>query len=103
MQQLIAGWLEAWQAAERGRFVPWLPVFMGTGVLAYFALRSEPPAWLGTAVAILAICGALLLRHSLLPRAAIMALAAGAVGFTSSQFATSRAPPPAAPRPMRRS
>ena len=95
MQQLIARWLEAWQAAERGRFVPWLPVFMGTGVLAYFALRSEPPTWLGAAVAILAICGALLLRHSLLPRAAIMALAAGAIGFTSSQFATSRVPPPA--------
>jgi len=68
---------------------------MGTGVLAYFALRSEPPTWLGVAVAIPAICGALLLRHSLLPRAAIMALAAAAIGFTSSQFATIRAPPPA--------
>ena len=33
--------------AERGRFVLWLPVFMGIGVLTYYGLRSEPPAWIG--------------------------------------------------------
>jgi competence protein ComEC len=93
VQRLIAEWLEAWQAAERGRFVPWLPVFMGTGVLCYFALRSEPPLWFGMAVAIPAICTALLLRRHALSRAAIMAVAAAATGFAASQFATARAPP----------
>ena len=34
-------------AAEQGRFALWLPVFMGAGVLAYDALRAEPPAWIG--------------------------------------------------------
>jgi hypothetical protein len=34
MQQWVVRWLDAWQAAERGRFVLWLPVFMGTGVAA---------------------------------------------------------------------
>ena len=34
MQQRVVRWLDAWQAAERGRLVLWLPVFMGTGVLA---------------------------------------------------------------------
>jgi hypothetical protein len=63
VQQLIGGWFEAWQAAERGRFVPWLPVFMGTGVLCYFALRAEPPYWLGITVALPAVGGVLLLRR----------------------------------------
>jgi competence protein ComEC len=89
---LIADWLEAWQTAERGRFALWLPVFMGTGVLCYFALRSEPPLWLGMAVATPAICSALLLKCHVPPRAAVMAVAAAAVGFTASQLATVRAP-----------
>jgi competence protein ComEC len=92
VQRLIVDWLEEWQAAERGRFAPWLPVFMGTGVLCYFALRSEPPLWLGMMVATPAICTAVLLRCHVLPRAVIMAVAAAAAGFTASQFATVRAP-----------
>lgn len=39
--------LEAWLAAERERFVLWLAVSMGIGILGYFALRAEPPLWLG--------------------------------------------------------
>jgi competence protein ComEC len=100
VQRLIVAWLDAWQAAERGRFAPWLPVFMGTGVLCYFALRSEPPLWLGMTVAVPAMCGALLLRCRVLPRAVTMALAAAAVGFTASQIATVRAPP-GSPLPAR--
>lgn len=92
MQQLIIGWLEAWPTTERGRFVPWLPVFMGTGVLCYFALRSEPPLWLGLAAAVPAISGAALLGRYVVSRAAVMALAAAAIGFTAAQFATARAP-----------
>ena len=79
---MITAWLEAWQTAERGRFVPWLPVFMGTGVLTYFALRTEPPFWLGIAIALPAACAVILLRRHLVPRAAAMALAATAIGFT---------------------
>lgn len=98
MQQLIAGWLEKWQTAERGRFVPWLPVFMGTGILTYFALRTEPPLWLGIAVATPAIFAAVVLRDKVNPRALSMALAAAAIGFTAAQWATARAPPqPALP------
>jgi hypothetical protein len=42
MQQPMARALEAWQTAERGRFVLWLPVFMGLCVVVYFGLRTEP-------------------------------------------------------------
>ncbi len=85
--------LEGWLAAERGRFTLWLPVFMGIGVLGYFSLRVEPPWWLGATAAAPAVIAALLLRPWPVPRAAALALAAAALGFASSQFATERAPP----------
>jgi competence protein ComEC len=88
-----AGWIEGWLAAERGRFALWLPVFMGIGVLSYFALRAEPAGWVGASVALPAVVGALLLRAWPVPRAGAMALAAAAIGFASAQFATARAPP----------
>ena len=88
-----AAWLEGWLTAERGRFTLWLPVFMGVGVLAYFALRAEPAWWLGAAAAVPAVLAALLLRPWPVPRAGAMALAAVALGFASAQLATARAPP----------
>ena len=86
-------WLHAWVAAERGRFVPWLPVFMGSGALSYFALRAEPAWWAGAAsvAAGLALCR--LCWPAMTPRALAFALTAAAIGFASAQFATWRAPP----------
>ena len=63
------------------------------GVLCYFALRAEPPFWLGIAVALPAVGGVLLLRRCVVPRAAALALAAAAIGFSAAQFATARALP----------
>ena len=72
---------------------------MGTGVLCYFALRTEPPLWLGIVIVIPAACGVLLLRRHDVLRAVAMSLAAAAVGFTAAQFATARAfPQPVLPR-----
>ena len=82
-----AAWLEAWIAAERGRFALWLPVFMGAGVLGYFALRSEPPVWAGASVALPAILGVLLARPWQVPRAVLASLAAAAIGFAAAQLA----------------
>ncbi|HEX4172604.1 MAG TPA: ComEC/Rec2 family competence protein, partial [Acetobacteraceae bacterium] len=99
MQQRLVRALEAWQTAERGRFVLWLPVFMGVGVLAYFGLRTEPPLWLGIAVALPALAAYRLVTHLMVPRALAMAFAATAIGFAAAQFATARAKPqPALPR-----
>ena len=33
--------------AEAGRFVLWLPIFLGLGDIFYFSLRAEPPPWAG--------------------------------------------------------
>jgi len=93
MRPVFVAWLERWQAAEQGCFALWLPVFMGSGVLCYFALRSEPPAWLGIAVAVPAVSGAWLFSQRPSCRVPLMALAAAAIGFAAAQFATLNAPP----------
>ncbi|WP_428493444.1 ComEC/Rec2 family competence protein [Rhodopila sp.] len=82
--------LDSWLDAERDRLAVWLPVFMGVGVLTYYALRFEPAPWLGAAFAAptLAIAVALPgLRWAFGPIAAV------AIGFTAGQLATARAPP----------
>ena len=89
--QLRLGWIAGWRESEAGRFALWLPVFMGAGVLAYFSLRFEPPAWWGAAVAVpclvAVVFGPGTCRVGLLP------VFAAAIGFASGQFATARAPP----------
>jgi competence protein ComEC len=82
--------LDSWLDTERERNALWLPVFMGAGVLAYYALRFEPAPWAGAAVALPAI--GLTLRLPNL-RWLIGPIAAAALGFTAGQIATARAPP----------
>ncbi|MBV9653819.1 MAG: ComEC/Rec2 family competence protein [Acetobacteraceae bacterium] len=89
----VAGWFASLQEAERGRWGLWLPVFMGAGVLWYFALAAEPAPWWGAAVAVPSLAGALLARRLPVPRACLLAVTAAALGFTSAQFSTGRALP----------
>jgi competence protein ComEC len=82
--------LDSWLETERERLAVWLPVFMGIGVLGYYALRFEPSAWIGAAITAPAIAVAIWLpglRWLLAP------LAAAALGFTAAQLATIRQPP----------
>jgi competence protein ComEC len=97
MRQKFIFWLDAWQIAERGRFALWLPVFMGAGILFYFALRSEPPAWMGAAVAAPAVGAAWRLRMRPVLQAAALVIAAAAIGFAAAQYAAARAPPRVTP------
>ncbi|WP_428535459.1 ComEC/Rec2 family competence protein [Rhodopila sp.] len=82
--------LDSWLDAERERLAVWLPVFMGVGVLAYYALRFEPAPWLGAAFAAPALAVAVSLPGL---RWAFGPIAAVAIGFTAGQVATARAPP----------
>ena len=86
-------WLYAWAVAERGRFVPWLPVFMGGGALGYFAMTAEPVWWSGLAAVVAGVALCRLCWMAWAPRAIALALTAAALGFASAQFATWRAPP----------
>ncbi len=104
MQQAIAAlgafqatWLhvrwQSWVEAERGRFVPWLSVCMGGGVVAYFDLQAEPNAWAGAAAALSASLALVIGWRAPVGRAAALAGLFAALGFLSGQFATWRALP----------
>ncbi len=98
----IVGWtgggalgrsLAAVAEAERGRFILWLPVFMAIGVLAYYTLRAEPPAWIGAKFAIAGFAAGLASPRWQTLRAIGFSAGFAALGFASAQYATARLPP----------
>jgi competence protein ComEC len=50
----LVAWLAGHLLAERERWFLWLPVALGAGIAAYFALPVEPPVWLGATGLLLA-------------------------------------------------
>ncbi len=86
-------------AADRDRLVLWLPACLGSGVLLYFAQRSEPAISLGMGLAIASAILFALARRSRLAHAAAAALLALSIGFVSAELAAWRMPPmPSLPR-----
>ncbi|MBT3360014.1 MAG: ComEC family competence protein [Rhodospirillales bacterium] len=75
-------------AAERERWVLWLPVFLGVGIGGYFALPVEPAGWLGPAVLGMIVIFAVLFRERIGARLIFFALVAVALGFCVAQFRT---------------
>src|ERR1700751_5057761 len=67
--------------AEGDRRLLWLPVFFGAGIGLYFALKVEPPLWLGLGATIGAASLSLALRRYPAPCEAALALTAFAAGF----------------------
>jgi competence protein ComEC len=94
---LRATWLHArwhgWIEAERGRFMPWLSVCMGIGVVAYFDLQAEPNAWAGAAAVLSALLACIIGWRAPVGRAMALAGLFAALGFLSGQAATWRALP----------
>jgi competence protein ComEC len=66
---------------------------MGAGVLSYYALRFEPPVWLGAAVLLPSLGFAVAAHDWPIARLLLPPIAAAALGFSAAQVATSRAPP----------
>ncbi len=89
---LLAQW-DGWIEAERGRFVPWLSVCMGLGVVAYFDLPAEPNGWAGVAAVLVALLACVAGWRAPVMRAVALAGLAAALGFLSGQAATARALP----------
>jgi competence protein ComEC len=84
---------DAWLAAERGRFFLFLPVCMGSGVIAYFSRRSEPAFWPAALFALLLLVPAIRLPHRPILRALFLAALFAAAGFACARFEAWRAPP----------
>jgi competence protein ComEC len=68
-------------ADEGERRLLWLPVFFGTGIAVYFALKVEPPLWPAVGVAVVGAGLAWALRRHPLLFEAALALTAFAAGF----------------------
>ena len=85
--------LDSWIEAERGRFMPWLAVFMAAGIVVFFAQPAEPAAWIGPAFAGLALPLVVFARHHQTGRAATACLLAVAIGFASASLRTHGMPP----------
>jgi competence protein ComEC len=83
----------AWGEAQRGRFFLLLPIAMGTAILVYFDLPTEPPLWLG--LLLTAAAGvALAAGWRFLPARFAASLAfAAAVGFFAAEWRTHTQPP----------
>lgn len=87
-RRLPAAALDAF-LAERAQWALWLPVGLGLGIVAYFALPSEPAGWIGpawtlTAVAALRLCG----PARLAPYLVAWMVAASGLGFAAAQLRT---------------
>ena len=89
----IGARLAAWTDAERGRFMPWLPVCAVLGVALFFVLRADPPGWAGAAASGLSLALTALAWRSLYGRLTGLALLAASAGFLSAQLASWRALP----------
>ena len=77
-------------SAEGERRVHWLPVFLGAGIAAYFALTVEPPWWVGLAATLASVAVAAALRRVPAARTVAILLALAAAGFALIQFAAWR-------------
>ena len=119
---VLAAW--AWLAdlliAERDRWVLWFPVGIGVGIAVYFALRFEPPFWVGPAglavagvIAILGSAQAATWLPATWPMGSwrveawrmagnllALGLATSAAGFTAAQLRTASVAAPVLAAPL---
>lgn len=76
--------LDAALAAERDRWVLWLPVALGAGIGVYFALPAEPGRWWGPLAILFAAAGTWLTRRRCFVFLGCMAAFCVALGFTAA-------------------
>jgi competence protein ComEC len=81
-------------AAERARWALWLPVAMGAGVVLFFSLRTDPPAWAGLLALAVSLAAWTSARRRTQAAVAALLFAAGAAGFCSAQLRTAVADTP---------
>ena len=84
---LAAGAAEA--RAQAGRWLLWSPVGFGCGCGGYFALKAEPPLWLGLAGTALAVGLAILLSRRTMAQGLVLTaalLAFLAAGFLAAEL-----------------
>jgi competence protein ComEC len=74
--------------ADRGRWILWTPVFLGSGIAAYFSLSIEPAIWLGPILVGIATFLLLAARRSSWMVLLFISLLIAATGFSVAQLRT---------------
>ncbi len=95
-------WLARSAAAERERWVLWVPVFIGVGIAAYFGLASEPPPWVGAAGLTAAILARIALKARPPAAMAAVCVSLAFLGFSAAQLRVAIVSAPAVPREIDR-
>ena len=93
-------WIFDQLAAERGRWMLWLPVALGLGIAVYFELPSEPPMWIGPLLATGALGAAMLSPPGGLMRALWFGAAIAAAGLGLTTWRTANLAAPTLTRPL---
>lgn len=83
-----ARWLTARLAGEQERWVLWLPVALGCGIVFYFLPDFEPPVWLGAACCALLAAAARWARRRPGMLTVLLLAAAVSGGFSVAQVRT---------------
>ncbi len=78
-------WLAVTLETERARWPLWLPVALGAGIAAYFALSVEPPRASGAAIAAVVLLLLLVARRAAWISALLTVLVAATAGFVVAQ------------------
>ena len=73
-------------AADRDRWILWTPVFLGSGIAAYFSLSTEPAIWLGPILVGVATFLLLAARRSPWMALLFISLLIAATGFSAAQL-----------------
>lgn len=82
----LAGTIVTQLLRDRERWPLWLPVGLGTGIAAYFALPAEPAAWLAPVILALLMLAGLALRRRPWSLALVLALASLALGVSAASL-----------------
>jgi len=90
----VVTWLAGTLAAERERWLLWLPVGFAAGIAFYFSLPTEPRAYTGWIAAALLLGPAVVWRGRPAVALPLLALLALALGFAAAQWRTERVAAP---------
>src|SRR5438093_1512268 len=96
----IRTWVLDQLAAERGRWMLWLPVALGFGVAVYYELPIEPPLWAGPAAVVVMLAAWAMSPAGSFTRALWLGAAAASFGFGLVAWRTADLAAPTLARPL---
>jgi len=89
----MADWFARAATAQHGRLFLWAPIWLGVGIVAYFAQTQEPALWIAGLLATAGVLSLAVGTRFPVARLALVPLACAAFGFAAAQVETAGKPP----------